>query len=75
MVSASGVREVNNEIIFEDLCVALEEFGEEYHAEKESDGDDWEEECRESVEAFALDIMRYFEEAYSNETEEEEWEN
>lgn len=63
---------MNNETIFEDLCRALHDFGNEY-AEIEGqfiatniDEDELDEQLATLVDGFALDIMTYFEEAYSD---------
>lgn len=63
---------MSNETIFKDLCTALYEFGNEY-AEIEGqfvatniDEEELDEKLMDLVDGFAIDIMVYFEEAYSD---------
>ena len=63
---------MNNETIFDDLSQALHDFGNEY-AEIEGkfiatiiDEDELDSSLNDIVDSFALDIITYFEEAYSD---------
>ena len=63
---------MNNETIFEDLCIALHDFGKDY-AEIEGkfiatiiDENELDSSLKDIVENFAIDIITYFEEAYSD---------
>lgn len=63
---------MNNGRIFEDLCAALRDFGEKYftieymYSEFDKDDEERDEEHGELIDAFALELMRYFEAAYSD---------
>lgn len=63
---------MDKETIFEDLCIALHDFGKDY-AEYEGafvatiiDEHELDSGLKNIVENFATDIMTYFEEAYSD---------